>query len=76
MNVEPSVRLYGKVKRAMASLPVGGVIAVRGYRDAKYPAGRPSSGVYRYARLYGYTMEVEGYAETDTGLLAYVRRVA
>lgn len=69
-------RRYGKMQRDMAGLPVGGVIVVPAYRDDKRPAGRPAPLVYRYARDYGYVLEVMGYAEHAGKPVAFIRRTA
>jgi len=76
MMIEVGARRYGKMQKAMASLLVGGIIVVPAYREEEHPAGRPAPLVYRYARDYGYTMEVLGYAEAAGRPVAFLRRTA
>ena len=65
-----------RLKREMAGLAVGAMVVVPAYREAEHPLGRPAPLVYRYARDYGYRLEVVGYAEEAGKPVAFLRRTA
>ena len=65
-----------RLKRVMASLRVGTMVVVPAYKDAEHPGGHPAPLAYRYARDYGYTLEVVGYAEEAGKPVAFLRRTA
>jgi len=74
--IEVGARRHGRMKRAMSALAVGGIIMVPAYREEEHPAGRPAPLVYRYAKDYGYTLEVMGYAEDAGRPVCFLRRTA